>query len=199
MAGRTDVLGRLLDELEKFPGVGPKSAERFCDHILRSSPEEAFALAQAIRDVKERLHPCSRCFSISEVDPCHVCRDPRRDHSVICVVEQPRDVLAIERAGAYRGLYHVLGGRLAPLEGVGPEQLTIKALVARVKEGSVREVVVATNPTAEGETTALALAELLKPVGVTVSRLARGMPAGASLETSSAAVLTDALRDRRPL
>jgi recombination protein RecR len=115
------------------------------------------------------------------------------------VVEQPRDVLAIERAGSYRGLYHVLGGRLAPLEGVGPEQLTIRALVARVKEGSVREVVVATNPTPEGETTALALAELLRPLGVTVSRLARGMPAGASLETSSPAVLSDALRDRRPL
>jgi recombination protein RecR len=199
MAGRTDVLGRLLDELEKLPGVGPKSAERFCDHILRSSQGEAFALAQAIREVKERLHPCSQCFSISEVDPCHVCRDPRRDRSVICVVEQPRDVLAIERAGAYRGLYHVLGGRLAPLEGVGVEQLTIKALLARVKEGTVREVVIATNPTAEGETTALALAELLKPLGVTVTRLARGMPAGASLETSSAAVVADALRDRRPL
>ena len=199
MAGRTDVLGRLLDELEKLPGVGPKSAERFCDYILRSSREEALALAQAIQDVKERLHPCSRCFSISEVDPCHVCRDPRRDHSVICVVEQPRDVLAIERAGAYRGLYHVLGGRLAPLEGVGPEQLTIAALRARLKEGGVQEVVIATNPTAEGETTALALAELLKPLGVAVTRLARGMPAGASLETSSAAVLSDALRDRRPL
>jgi len=199
MAGRTDVLGRLLDELEKLPGVGPKSAERFCDHILRTSKEEAFALAQAIRDVKERLRPCSRCFSISELDPCHICRDPRRDHSIICVVEQPRDVLAIERAGAYRGLYHVLGGRLAPLEGVGPEQLTIAALRARLKEGGVREVVIATNPTAEGETTALALAELLKPLGVAVTRLARGMPAGASLETSSAAVVGDALRDRRPL
>lgn len=194
-----EVLGQLLEELGRLPGIGPKSAERLADHILRSPKEEALTLARAIREVKERLHPCSRCFSISESDPCHICSDPRRDHAVICVVEQPRDVLAIERSGAYRGLYHVLGGRLAPLENVGPGQLTIRALVARVKEGGVSEVVIATNPTVEGETTALHLAEVLKPLGVTMTRLARGMPAGASLEYSSAAVVGDALRDRRPL
>lgn len=194
-----EVLGRLLSELEKLPGVGPKSAQRLADHILRSPREEVLALARAIREVKERLRPCSRCFNISETDPCHICSDPRRDHSVICVVEEPRDVLPIERSGAYRGLYHVLGGRLAPLEGVGPEQLTIKALVARIKEGGVKEVVVATNPTVEGDTTALHLAEVLKPLGVQVTRLARGMPAGGSLEYASPAVLGDALRDRRPL
>jgi len=194
-----DVLGRLLGELGKLPGIGTKSAERLADHILRGSKAEALALARAIREVKERLHPCSRCFNISETDPCHLCSDPRRDHAVICVVERPRDVLAIERSGVYRGLYHVLGGRLAPLEDVGPEQLTIKALVARVKEGETKEVIIATNPTVEGETTALHLAEVLKPLGVSTTRLARGMPAGASLEYTSAAVVSDALRDRRPL
>ena len=194
-----DVLGRLLGELGKLPGIGTKSAERLADHILRGSKEEALALARAIREVKERLHPCSRCFNISETDPCHICCDPRRDHSVICVVERPRDVLAIERSGVYRGLYHVLGGRLAPLEDVGPEQLTIKTLVARIKEGETSEVIIATNPTVEGETTALHLAEVLKPLKVSTTRLARGMPAGASLEYASAAVVSDALRDRRPL
>jgi recombination protein RecR len=136
---------------------------------------------------------------VSESDPCHICRDPRRDGSVVCVVEQPRDVLAVERSGSFRGLYHVLGGRLAPLEGVGPEQLTVRQLLARAKEGKLKEVVIATNPTAEGETTALYLAEELKPLGVTVTRPARGMPAGSTLEYASAAVVGDALRDRRTL
>ena len=194
-----EVLGRLLAELGKLPGIGPKSAERLANHILRSPRQEALALAQAIREAKERLRPCSRCFAISESNLCHICSNPRREATTICVVEQPRDVLAIERAGSFRGLYHVLGGRLAPLEGVGPEQLTMKQLFARVKEGATSEVVVATNPTVEGETTALYLAEQLKPLGVKVTRLARGMPAGGSLEYASAAVVTDALRDRRPL
>ncbi len=194
-----EVMGRLLVELGKLPGIGPKSAERLATHILRSSRQDAFALAQVIREVKERLRRCSRCANVSETDPCHICSDPRRDHSLICVVEEVRDVLAVERTGAYRGLYHVLGGRLAPLEGVGPEQLTTRELVGRVREGAVEEVIVATNPTVEGETTALHLGELLKPLGVKVSRLARGMPAGGSLEYASAAVVGDALRDRRLL
>jgi len=194
-----EVLNRLLTELGKLPGIGTKSAERLADHILRGPKEEALALARAIREVKERLHPCSRCFNISEIDPCHICSDPRRDHSVICVVERPRDLLAIERAGVYHGLYHVLGGRLAPLEDVGPDQLTIAALVDRVKKGEVKEVVIATNPTVEGDTTALHLAAVLTPLKVTTTRLARGMPVGASLEYTSAAVVSDALRDRRAL
>jgi len=194
-----EVLGRLLSELGKLPGIGPKSAERLANHILRSPRKEVLALARALREAKERLRPCSRCFNISESDPCHICADPRREHTIICVVEQPRDVLAIERSGTYRGLYHVLGGRLAPLEGVGPEQLTIKQLARRVREGGVEEVVIATNPTVEGETTALHLSGLLKPLGLTVTRLARGLPAGGSLEYVSAAVVGDALRDRRPL
>jgi len=194
-----EVLGRLLSELQKLPGIGPRSAERMANHIMRARKEEALELASAIRDVKERLRQCSRCFNVSESDPCHICRDRRRDNSIICVVEQPRDVLAVERSGSFHGLYHVLGGRLAPLEGVGPEQLTVRQLLARVREGEVTEVVIATNPTSEGETTALYLAEQLKPLRVTVTRPARGIPAGSSLEYSSAAVVGDALRDRRAL
>jgi len=194
-----EVMGRLLEELGKLPGIGPKSAERLANYILGSSREDVLVLVQALRDVKEKLRRCSCCFNVGESDPCHICADPRRDRSTICVVEQARDVPVIERTGAYRGLYHVLGGRLAPLEGVGPEQLTITQLTTRVKEGTVTEVVVATNPTVEGETTALHLAEALKPLGVTVTRLARGMSAGGSLEYASAAVVGDALRDRRPL
>jgi recombination protein RecR len=193
------VIARLMSELGKLPGVGPKSAERLAHHLLQAPRAEVFALADALRAVKEQIHPCQVCCNPTEKDVCAVCADPRRDATVVCVVEQPRDVTALERSGSYRGLYHVLHGRLSPLDGVGPEQLTIDRLLARVRSGQVSEVIMATNPTTEGDGTSLYLSTLLGPLGVKVTRLARGLPTGSVLEFANSQMLADALEGRRVL
>jgi len=191
------VIARLMQELGKLPGIGPKSAERITHHLLAQDRREVFALADALRAIKESIRFCRQCCHLTEDELCDLCRDPRRDASLICVVEQPRDLLALERTGTYRGLYHVLHGRLAPLENVGPEQLTIDGLLRRVRQGGVREVIMATNPTLDGDGTALYLSTLLAPTGVQVTRLARGLPSGSVLEFANSQMLADALEGRR--
>lgn len=192
-------LGRLIAELSKLPGIGERSAERLAFHLLREPPEEAKRLAEAILDVKARIRSCSTCSNLTEADPCRLCADSSRDRTTICVVEQPNDLWAIEKAGAYRGLYHVLLGRIAPLEDVHPEDLTIVRLVERVRAGGVTEVIFATNPTLEGDGTALHIQRLLAGTGVRLTRLARGIPAGSTLQYVSPPSLADALDGRRPL
>jgi len=191
------VIARLMHELGKLPGIGPKSAERLAHHLLAASRAEVLALAEALRALKEQVRPCRECCNPTENERCTVCADDRRERSLICVVEQPRDLMALERSGSYRGLYHVLHGRLAPLDGVGPEQLTIDRLLGRLRAGSVQEVIMATNPTTEGDGTALYLSSLLGPLGVKVTRLARGLPTGSVLEFANSQMLTDALEGRR--
>jgi recombination protein RecR len=197
VAESTGVIARLLEELTKLPGIGPKSAERIAHFLLSGDRRGAVSLSEALRAVAEKVHPCRECFDLTDRDLCPVCSDPRRDAGLICVVEAPRDVASFERAGSFRGLYHVLGGRLAPLEGVGPDRLTLGALVRRVQRGGVREVILATSPTLEGDGTALFASNLLAGTGVTVTRLARGLPSGASLELANAQMLADALEGRR--
>ena len=197
--GYTESIERLMELLTHMPGVGEKTAERLAYHILRFSDEEALALAEAIREVKEKVRQCSTCYRFSESDPCAICTDARRDRSVVCVVEQARDAVAIEQSGGYRGLYHVLCGRLAPLDGVGPEDLTLDALVKRVAEGEFNEVILATNPDMEGEATALYVTEALAGLPLKVTRLARGIPSGSQLEYADSAVLADALEGRREM
>jgi recombination protein RecR len=191
------VIARLIQALGKLPGIGPKTAERLAHHLLQASRSEVLGLADALRAVKEQIHPCRECCNPTESDLCVICADSRRDASVVCVVEQPRDLTALERSGNYRGLYHVLHGRLAPLDGVGPEQLTIDRLLGRVRTGRVQEVIMATNPTTEGDGTALYLSTLLGPLGVKVTRLARGLPTGSVLEFANSQMLADALEGRR--
>ncbi|MFO0800858.1 MAG: recombination mediator RecR [Gemmataceae bacterium] len=191
------VIGRLLEELAKLPGIGPKSAERIAHFLLAGDRSHAVTLAEVLRAVADRVRPCRECFTLTDRDVCEICSDPRRDAAVLCVVETPRDVASFERAGSFRGLYHVLGGRLAPLDGVGPDRLTFAPLVDRVKRGGVREVILATSPTLEGDGTALYAADVLSGSGATVTRLARGLPSGASLELANAQMLTDALQGRR--
>ncbi len=190
---------RLIEALHRLPGIGPKSAQRLAYHLVRTSPQEAEALARSIIEARERIHYCSRCVNLTEQDPCAICRDPRRDASLICVVEQPLDVLAVERAGVYRGTYHVLHGILNPLEGIGPEHLHIDALVARVREGTAREVIMATNPSLEGEATVMYIQRVVAPLGVRVTRLARGLPSGADLEYADTVTLARALEGRQEL
>jgi len=194
----SETLDRLIAEFERLPGIGARTAERLAFHVLRSAAEEAMGLARAIRDVKARIRPCAECFNIAEGGgPCAVCADAGRDRGLVCVVEQPKDLLALERTGRYRGLYHVLLGRLAPLEGAGPERLTVDALVERVRRGGVREVILATNPDLEGDGTALFVAERLRGLPATVTRIAKGIPSGSSIEYASDAILSDALEGRR--
>jgi recombination protein RecR len=192
-------IARLLQELGKLPGIGPKSAERISHYLLSAGRAEVLALADALRDVIQKVHPCRQCFNLTENELCELCGDPRRDAGLICVVEQSRDVRSLERAGTYRGLYHVLGGRLAPLDNVGPEDLTIDALLARVQQGAVKEIIMATNPTLEGDGTALYLSNLLAEHGVRITRLARGVPSGSVLEFANNQMLADALEGRRAL
>lgn len=190
---------RLVDCFAELPGVGRKTAERLAHHVLRMPPAEAIAFADAIRAVKENLRPCRECFNLAEAgqERCDVCRDPRRDRGLLCVVEQVRDLLALEKAGTYRGLYHVLQGRVAPLEGSGPESLTLDALERRVKSGEIREVIMGTTPNVEGDATALAAAQRLEGLPVTITRLARGLTVGATLEQANREMLADAIQGRQ--
>jgi recombination protein RecR len=192
-------LSALIGELEKLPTVGPKTAARLAFYLLSASKEDAQALARAIVEVKEKVRFCSRCFSLTEADPCAICSDPRRDAALLCVVGEAKDVYAIERTMSYRGRYHVLGGLISPIEGIGVGQLTIKELVDRVGGEGVKEVIIATNPNAEGESTALYLARLLAPLGVHVTRLAYGLPIGGDLDYADEVTLTRALEGRRSL
>jgi recombination protein RecR len=195
----TESVGRLMELLSTMPGVGEKTAERLAYHILRLSDEEAFALADGIREVKKRVKQCSTCYQFAESDPCAICADPRRDRSVLCVVEEARDATAIEQSGEFHGLYHVLCGRLAPLEGMEPDDLTLEGLLRRVRSDEVREVILATNPDMEGEATALYVREALEGVPVKLTRLARGIPSGSQLDYANAAVLADALAGRQEM
>lgn len=188
---------RLVEEFAKLPGIGKKSAERLAYHILRIHQSEALALADAIRGVKENVRYCRNCYNLTEQQECAICRDPKRDASLLCVVEQPRDLMALEQAGTYHGLYHVLLGRLAPLDGVGPEQLTIEALADRVRHGQFQEIIMATNPTLEGDGTALYLSNVLAEFPVQITRLARGITTGSVLEFANKEILVDALAGRQ--
>ena len=188
---------KLVDEFAKLPGIGRKSAERLAYHVLRVHQSEALALAEAIKSVKENVRSCRNCYNLTEQDECEICRDPKRDRGQLCVVEQPRDVIALEQPGTYRGLYHVLLGRIAPLDGVGPEQLTIEALVERVAGGEFREVIMATNPTLEGDGTALYISNMLAGMPLQITRLARGITSGSVLEFANKEILADALAGRQ--
>lgn len=194
-----DPLARLIDELSKMPTVGPKTAQRLAFHILRLPLDEARALADAILDVKAKMRHCSTCFTITDVDPCAICADPARNGAVLCVVEDPRDVIALERTREFRGRYHVLHGAISPLDGVGPDDLKIPQLLARAQTGGITEVIVATNPRVEGEATAIYLARALKPLGVRVTRIAHGLPVGGDLEYADEVTLARALEGRRDL
>lgn len=186
-------------EFEKLPGIGPRSAERLAFHILKSGKDEALALAAALRDVKEQVRHCRVCYNLTEADPCEICADPRRDQAVVFVVEQPKDVMLLEATGLIHGVYHVLMGHIAPLDGIEPGDLTIDALLTRVKKGGIAEIVIATNPTMEGEGTALHLKSVLSSYKLKVTQLARGLPTGSQLEYATPAVLRDAIEGRRAL
>lgn len=197
MTEPSGVIPRLLEELTRLPGIGPKSAERIAHFLLAGDRRHARDLAGALMAVAEKVRPCRECFNLTDRELCPVCSDPRRDAAVLCVVETPRDVTSFERASTFKGLYHVLGGRLAPLDGMGPDRLTLTPLVERVRRGGVREVILATSPTLEGDGTALFASNLLAATGVTVTRLARGLPSGSSLELANSQMLADALEGRR--
>jgi recombination protein RecR len=187
----------LIGEFAKLPGIGRKSAERLTYHVLRVHKNEALALADAIRAVKENVRYCSKCFNLAEEELCDICKDSRREQDVLCVVEQPRDLIALEQAGVYRGLYHVLLGRIAPLEGINPDQLTIDALVERIRAGKFKEVIMATNPTVEGDGTSLHISNLLGEFPVQITRLARGITSGSVLEFANKEILADAISGRQ--
>lgn len=189
----------LVDQFQRLPGIGRKSAERLAHYILQCGAGEAQELADAIQHVKQAVRPCSVCHNLSDSEVCQICADQRRDRQLVCVVELPRDVAALEASGAYRGVYHVLQGRLSPLEGVGPEQLTIEDLVKRVREDSVKEIVMGTNPTVEGDGTALFISNLLEGMPLKITRLARGIASGSVLEFANKEVLADAMKGRQPL
>ncbi|MHC4401092.1 MAG: recombination mediator RecR [Planctomycetota bacterium] len=193
----TESVANLIGELAKLPGIGKKSAERLTYHILRMHASEALALAEAIRDVKQNVRYCRTCFNLAEEEVCAICKDPKRRRDTLCVVEQPRDLIALEQTGVYHGLYHVLLGRIAPLEGIGPDQLTIDALVRRVRQGEFRELIMATNPTVEGDGTALHISNLLSEAPIHVTRLARGITTGSVLEFANKEILSDALSERQ--
>ncbi len=190
-------VARLVSAFADLPGIGRKSAERLAYHVLMMPKAEALEFAAAIRAVKENLRPCRVCGNLAEADECDICRDPKRDPTILCVVEQVRDLLALEQAGAYRGVYHVLQGRLAPLEGKGPERLSLDALAARVRQGAFREVILGTTPNVEGDATAILVAERLAGLPVEITRLARGLTVGASLEQANRDMLADAIAGRR--
>jgi recombination protein RecR len=192
-------LQRLIDEFRRLPGIGQKSAQRLAFHVLRSPRDNAARLAQALTDVKDNLGICAECNNISDAELCPYCRDPHRDRSSICVVEEPHNLLPIETTRTFDGLYHVLGGSISPLRGVGPEQLKIKGLLDRIGQGDVKEVILATNPTVEGEATAVYLSRLLKPLGLKVTRIAMGIPVGSDLEFSDEVTISKSLENRREM
>jgi recombination protein RecR len=197
MKAVAEPIARLIEELNKLPGIGPKSAKRLAYHLLRSTDEEARALAGAILTLKEQIKLCSVCFNNTDCDPCRICQDKARDHSKICVVEKPSDILPLEQTGRYNGVYHVLHGTIRPAQGIGPDDLKVRELLARLQDGSVTEVIVATNPNVESETMAMYLQKVLTPLGVRVTRLARGLPFGAELEYADDLTLGQALENRR--
>lgn len=199
MTGNGSPLDRLIAELSKLPGIGTKTAMRLAFFILGRPEDEARALAEAIINLKENLRHCSVCWNITDTDPCSICRDAKRDRSVICVVEQPADLIAIENTGEYRGLYHILMGVLSPISGIGPEELTIKDLLKRLEGNDVQELIIATNPTVDGEATAVYLAKLINPLGITVSRIAQGLPVGSSLEYADNVTMARSLTARRKI
>jgi recombination protein RecR len=192
-------LARLIQEFKRLPGVGQKSAQRLAFHVLRGPREEAEQLAQAVLDVKDKLGICEACNNISDSDLCNFCRDPHRDRSVLCIVEEPHNILPIETTRQFEGLYHVLHGSISPLRGIGPEQLRIKNLLERLAAGEVREIILATNPTVEGEATAVYLSRLLKPLGVRVTRIAMGIPVGSDLEFADEVTMSKSLENRREM
>ena len=190
-------IARLLDALQKLPGVGPKTAQRLTFFLLKQPAAEVSALSEAIARVKSQIVHCGTCFNVTDQDPCRICRDPARDARTLCVVEEPNDLLAVERTGEYRGRYHVLMGALSPLDGIGPEDLRVRELLARLEKDPVEEVILATNPNVEGEATAIYLAKLIKPLGPRVTRIARGLPVGGDLEYADEVTLSKALEGRR--
>ena len=193
------VVQDLIDELGRLPGVGPKSAQRIAFHVLSADPTDVKRLAAALQRVKEQVRFCTTCFNVAEAEQCRICRDARRTDDVLCVVEEPKDVVAIERTGEFRGRYHVLGGAINPLEGIGPDHLKIRELMARLAGGTVKELILATDPNTEGEATATYLALLVKPMGITVSRLASGLPVGGDLEYADEITLGRAFEGRRAI
>jgi recombination protein RecR len=197
--GAAAPVARLIEELHRLPGIGPKGAQRLAYHLLRATREEAQALADAIVEVKERISLCAVCQNTTDVDPCLICTDDSRERSLICVVEEPLDILAIERTRGYRGLYHVLHGSISPMEGVGPEQLKVRELLERLRDNSVKEIIMATNPNLQGEATSMYVSRLLQPLGVKVTRLARGLPMGGDLEYADDLTLARALENRQEL
>jgi recombination protein RecR len=190
-------LARLIDELRRLPGVGPRTAQRMAFHLLRSEPEDNRRLAQALAELRDAVRPCDRCNAIADAELCQVCRDPGRSDRVICVVEEPHNLIAIERTRDYRGRYHVLHGALSPLQGIGPDELRLEGLLERVREGGVEEVILATSPTVEGEATAVYLSRLLKPSGLKVTRIAMGIPVGSDLVWADEATMAQAMQGRR--
>jgi recombination protein RecR len=199
MVATPDAVSRLIDEFSRMPGIGPKTASRLTYYLLRAPVEQVQSLGDAVLELRQRIHFCSRCFNITEADPCPVCSDVRRERHNICVVEEPLDVLAIERTGEYRGLYHVLHGAISPVEGIGPEDLRITELVERVKEAPITEVILATNPSLEGEATAMYVRRQLVALNVRITRLARGLPMGGDLEYADAITLARALEGRQEM
>ena len=195
----TESLNKLIEEFEKLPGIGPKTAERLAFYILKTEPSEAIGLAEAIRDAKNKIKRCEICYNLSEQQVCKICSDPRRDKSIICVVEQTKDVISLEKTGVCRWVYHVLGGHIAPLEGIEAGDLTIDKLVERVRGGEVKEVIMATNPNMAGDGTTLYISSALRPLGVKITRLARGLPAGSTIEYANGKILTDAILGRQEL
>lgn len=195
----TPPLARLIDELKHLPGIGQKSAQRIAFHLERAPREDVQRLAEALLDAKDKIRLCSLCNNLTEADPCEYCTDPRRDSEVICVVETPYNVVSVEKSREFRGRYHVLHGALAPLQGIGPEQLKLRNLMERLNDGKVRELIVATSPTVEGEATAVYLAKLVKPLGVRVSRIAMGIPVGSDLEFADEVTMLRALEGRREM
>jgi recombination protein RecR len=195
----TETLNKLIEQFGRLPGIGPKTAERLAFHILKSEPTEAMNLANAIRDVKNKIKRCEICFNLAEQAVCQICSDPGRDKTLICVVEQPKDVIKLEKTQACQWVYHVLGGHIAPLDGIEPDDLTINQLVERVRSGGVKEVIMATNPNMAGDGTALYISSLLKPFDLKITRLARGLATGSAIEYASPKMLTDAITGRQQL
>jgi len=198
-SGLPKPVSRLIDELSKLPGIGEKNATRLAFHILRSKDEYTIRLAQAIVDIKKNIRACGTCFNITSENQCDICTNNSREQGLICVVEDPMDLIAVEKSRVFNGLYHVLNGVIAPLEGIGPEDLTIGPLISRLKENSVKEIIIATNPSVEGEATSLYIARLVKPLGIKVSRIAHGIPMGGDLEYTDELTIGKALRDRKEI